>query len=218
MAVVFPSLFSSWIVLLKSWYCFILLLRVLKHVLFSVQSIIEPIVKLSNGIWIFVHFLLHGPICCKWCWPLQRDQLLISSCLKTMFLLLLSFCPCNEFRFIFLNSFFPLKWYFQVFDVKRNIEALQGSDVYPAEQQMLIHQGKVLKDPTTLEENKVAENSFVVIMLTKVNMFFTYGVYLCELRKERKVKERHMETYDSSCWKTSCTKFVVISYFTGNWC
>ncbi|KAB1209828.1 Ubiquitin receptor RAD23c [Morella rubra] len=54
-----------------------------------------------------------------------------------------------------------------VFDVKRNIEALQGSDVYPAEQQMLIHQGKVLKDPTTLEENKVAENSFVVIMLTK---------------------------------------------------
>ncbi|KAI3699117.1 hypothetical protein L2E82_43173 [Cichorium intybus] len=32
---------------------------------------------------------------------------------------------------------------------------------------MLIHQGKVLKDPTTLEENKVAENSFIVIMLSK---------------------------------------------------
>ncbi|KAF2317768.1 hypothetical protein GH714_041073 [Hevea brasiliensis] len=32
---------------------------------------------------------------------------------------------------------------------------------------MLIYQGKVLKDNTTIDENKVAENSFVVIMLTK---------------------------------------------------
>ncbi|KAI5353100.1 PREDICTED: ubiquitin [Prunus dulcis] len=54
-----------------------------------------------------------------------------------------------------------------VADVKKQIETSQGSDVYPASQQMLIHQGKVLKDSTTLDENKVAENSFVVIMLTK---------------------------------------------------
>ncbi|XP_062106296.1 ubiquitin receptor RAD23d-like [Humulus lupulus] len=54
-----------------------------------------------------------------------------------------------------------------VVDVKKNIEAVQGADVYPASQQMLIHQGKVLKDTTTLEENAVAENSFIVIMLTK---------------------------------------------------
>ncbi|XP_076911893.1 ubiquitin receptor RAD23d-like isoform X1 [Bidens hawaiensis] len=54
-----------------------------------------------------------------------------------------------------------------VADVKKNIETVQGSDVYPAAQQMLIHQGKVLKDATTLEENKVAENSFLVIMLSK---------------------------------------------------
>ncbi|KAF3431849.1 hypothetical protein FNV43_RR26585 [Rhamnella rubrinervis] len=54
-----------------------------------------------------------------------------------------------------------------VADVKKNIETIQGSDVYPAAQQMLIHQGKVLKDDTTLEENKVADNSFVVIMLSK---------------------------------------------------
>ncbi|XP_075089459.1 ubiquitin receptor RAD23d-like [Nicotiana tabacum] len=54
-----------------------------------------------------------------------------------------------------------------VADVKKNIETVQGSDVYPAGQQMLIHQGKVLKDGTTLEENKVAENNFIVIMLTK---------------------------------------------------
>ncbi|KAK4360571.1 hypothetical protein RND71_019523 [Anisodus tanguticus] len=54
-----------------------------------------------------------------------------------------------------------------VADVKKSIETAQGQDVYPAVQQMLIHQGKVLKDTTTLEENKVAENSFVVIMLSK---------------------------------------------------
>nr|GMC62607.1 ubiquitin receptor RAD23d-like [Ipomoea batatas] len=52
-------------------------------------------------------------------------------------------------------------------DVKKAIETVQGSDVYPAAQLMLIHQGKVLKDTTTLEENKVAENNYVVVMLTK---------------------------------------------------
>ncbi|KAG4926162.1 hypothetical protein JHK87_051702 [Glycine soja] len=51
--------------------------------------------------------------------------------------------------------------------VKKNIETAQGADVYPAAQQMLIHQGKVLNDATTLEENKVVENNFVVIMLSK---------------------------------------------------
>lgn len=56
----------------------------------------------------------------------------------------------------------------QVVDVKKSIESAQGADVYPASQQMLIHQGKVLQDTTTLEENKVAENSFVVVMLSKV--------------------------------------------------
>lgn len=54
-----------------------------------------------------------------------------------------------------------------VADVKKTIETVQGSDVYPASQLMLIHQGKVLKDGTTLEENKVAENNFVVVMITK---------------------------------------------------
>ncbi|KAG6741971.1 hypothetical protein POTOM_055252 [Populus tomentosa] len=42
-----------------------------------------------------------------------------------------------------------------------------GADVYPAAQQMLIYQGKVLKDDTTLDESKVAENSFIVVMLSK---------------------------------------------------
>ncbi|XP_068490814.1 ubiquitin receptor RAD23c-like isoform X1 [Phaseolus vulgaris] len=54
-----------------------------------------------------------------------------------------------------------------VSEVKKSIESAQGADVYPAALQMLIHQGKVLKDATTLEENNVAENSFIVIMLSK---------------------------------------------------
>ncbi|MBA0751645.1 hypothetical protein Gogos_000557 [Gossypium gossypioides] len=53
-----------------------------------------------------------------------------------------------------------------VADVKKNIETVQGADVYPAAQQMLIYKGKVLKDDTTLAENSVTENSFIVIMLT----------------------------------------------------
>ncbi|XP_020583502.1 ubiquitin receptor RAD23d-like isoform X2 [Phalaenopsis equestris] len=54
-----------------------------------------------------------------------------------------------------------------VAEVKKNIETSQGQSVYPADQQMLIHQGKVLKDDTTLAENNVAEKAFIVIMLRK---------------------------------------------------
>jgi len=52
--------------------------------------------------------------------------------------------------------------------VKKNTETSQGVDVYLITQQMLIHHGKVLKDATTLEENKVVEDNFVVIILNKV--------------------------------------------------
>jgi UV excision repair protein RAD23 len=52
-------------------------------------------------------------------------------------------------------------------EVKRIIESAQGHSVYPADQQMLIYQGKILKDNTTLGDNNVAENSFLVIMLSK---------------------------------------------------
>lgn len=54
-----------------------------------------------------------------------------------------------------------------VAEVKSIIETTQGQSVYPADQQMLIYQGKILKDDTTLESNNVAENSFLVIMLSK---------------------------------------------------
>jgi UV excision repair protein RAD23 len=54
-----------------------------------------------------------------------------------------------------------------VAEVKRIIESSHGQNVYPADQLMLIYQGKILKDDTTLESNKVAENGFIVIMLLK---------------------------------------------------
>lgn len=52
--------------------------------------------------------------------------------------------------------------------VKKNIEDAQGTDSYPCGQQLLIHNGKVLKDETTLSENKVTEDGFLVVMLSKV--------------------------------------------------
>ncbi|CAL5002000.1 unnamed protein product [Urochloa decumbens] len=58
----------------------------------------------------------------------------------------------------------------KVADVKKLIETTQGQNVYPADQQMLIHQGNVLKNETTLEENKVLENDFMVIMLFKTSV------------------------------------------------
>ena len=55
--------------------------------------------------------------------------------------------------------------------VKKNIEEVQGKDNYPWGQQLLIHNGKVLKDESTLEENKVSEDGFLVVMLSKVCLF-----------------------------------------------
>jgi len=63
--------------------------------------------------------------------------------------------------------------------LKKNIEAAQGADLYPASQQMLIHRGEVLEDATTLEENKVAEDDFVVIMLSKVMVLFCHLDCFC---------------------------------------
>ncbi|KAK7349071.1 hypothetical protein VNO77_06135 [Canavalia gladiata] len=54
-----------------------------------------------------------------------------------------------------------------VMAVKKNIEEVQGKDNYPCGQQLLIHNGKVLKDETTLVENKVSEDGFLVVMLSK---------------------------------------------------
>lgn len=55
--------------------------------------------------------------------------------------------------------------------IKKCIEDVQGKDNYPCGQQLLIHNGKVLKDETTLAENKVSEDGFLVVMLSKVAPF-----------------------------------------------
>ncbi|KAJ7532769.1 hypothetical protein O6H91_13G019600 [Diphasiastrum complanatum] len=54
-----------------------------------------------------------------------------------------------------------------VIAVKKQIEDIQGREAFPCTQQLLIYQGKVLKDETTMDENKVSENGFLVVMLTK---------------------------------------------------
>ncbi|KAG5249819.1 UBIQUITIN RECEPTOR RAD23A-RELATED [Salix viminalis] len=54
-----------------------------------------------------------------------------------------------------------------IMGVKKNIEDAQGKDNYPCGQQLLIHNGKVLKDETTLADNKVTGDGFLVVMLSK---------------------------------------------------
>ncbi|ONK65309.1 uncharacterized protein A4U43_C07F35800 [Asparagus officinalis] len=55
-----------------------------------------------------------------------------------------------------------------VADVKKKIESSQGKSLYPSEEQMLIYQGKVLNDSSTINDNNVAEDKFIVIMLKKM--------------------------------------------------
>eukprot|EP00262_Sarcandra_glabra_P006996 TRINITY_DN1955_c0_g7_i1.p1 TRINITY_DN1955_c0_g7~~TRINITY_DN1955_c0_g7_i1.p1 ORF type:complete len:376 (-),score=84.69 TRINITY_DN1955_c0_g7_i1:221-1348(-) len=62
-----------------------------------------------------------------------------------------------------------------VMAVKKKIEDAQGSDHYPCGQQLLIHNGKVLKDESTLEENKISEDGFLVVMLSKSKTSSTTG-------------------------------------------
>ncbi|XP_019447638.1 PREDICTED: ubiquitin receptor RAD23b-like [Lupinus angustifolius] len=57
--------------------------------------------------------------------------------------------------------------YDTIMAVKKNIEDVQGKDNYPCGQQLLIHNGKVLKDETTLAHNNVSEDAFLVVMLSK---------------------------------------------------
>ncbi|KAK1317756.1 putative DNA repair protein RAD23-1 [Acorus calamus] len=60
--------------------------------------------------------------------------------------------------------------------VKKNIEeTTQGKDKYPCGQQLLIHNGKVLKDESTLEENKIDDDGFIVVMLSKSKTSSTSG-------------------------------------------
>ncbi|XP_047084074.1 uncharacterized protein LOC124695248 [Lolium rigidum] len=55
--------------------------------------------------------------------------------------------------------------------VKKKIEEIQGKDSYPRGQQMLIYKDKVLKDESTLDENQVTDDEFLVVMLSKPREF-----------------------------------------------
>nr|BAC76391.1 RAD23-like protein [Arabidopsis thaliana] len=65
------------------------------------------------------------------------------------------------------GSHFEIRVLPTIMAVKKNIEDSQSKDNYPCGQQLLIHNGKVLKDETTLVENKVTEEGFLVVMLSK---------------------------------------------------
>ncbi|XP_074280655.1 ubiquitin receptor RAD23b-like [Silene latifolia] len=65
--------------------------------------------------------------------------------------------------------------------VKKNIEDVQGKDNYPCGQQLLIHNGKVLKDETTLTDNKVSEDGFLVVMLSKSKTLGAVGASSTQL-------------------------------------
>ncbi|KAF3968910.1 hypothetical protein CMV_007249 [Castanea mollissima] len=62
-----------------------------------------------------------------------------------------------------------------VMAVKKNIEDVQGKDNYPCGQQLLIHNGKVLKDETSLADNNVSEDGFLVVMLSKSKTLSSSG-------------------------------------------
>jgi hypothetical protein len=76
----------------------------------------------------------------------------------------------SVFVYEFLHGYILEFFYFalKIMAVKKNIEDSQSKDNYPCGQQLLIHNGKVLKDETTLVENKVTEEGFLVVMLSKV--------------------------------------------------
>lgn len=73
--------------------------------------------------------------------------------------------------------------------VKKNVEEAQGKETYPWGQQLLIHNGKVLKDETTLIENKVSEGGFLVVMLSKVISNSQFSSFKFEVFEIKCVKQ-----------------------------
>ncbi|KAL9670028.1 hypothetical protein QQ045_007579 [Rhodiola kirilowii] len=76
------------------------------------------------------------------------------------------------------GSHFEIK----IMAVKKNIKDVQGKDNYPCRQQLLIHNGKVLKDETTLRDCNVSEDGFLVVMLSKVifvGLFCSLWLEIC---------------------------------------
>jgi UV excision repair protein RAD23 len=55
----------------------------------------------------------------------------------------------------------------KILEVKKKVQESQGKETYPVASQVLIYQGKVLKDDTSVADNSIQESGFVVVMLTK---------------------------------------------------
>lgn len=97
---------------------------------------------------------------------------------KCLLALLTAKMMTRESNLVWSNWFFkPFKsghdvlfFFLKIMAVKKNIEDSQGKNNYPCGQQLLIHNGKVLKDETSLVENKVTEEGFLVVMLSKVTV------------------------------------------------
>ena len=60
--------------------------------------------------------------------------------------------------------------YTNITSCSKSVICSTSQDNYPCVQQLLIYNEKVLKDETTLADNKVAEDGFLVVMLSKVNL------------------------------------------------
>lgn len=56
--------------------------------------------------------------------------------------------------------------------LKEKIEEEKGQDAFPAVGQKLIYAGKILNDDIPLKEYKIDEKNFVVVMVTKVKLFY----------------------------------------------
>ena len=58
----------------------------------------------------------------------------------------------------------------QIADVKAEIEASQGEDLFPKDVTNVIYQGKILKDDATLQDSSVTVQGFCVVMAMKVSI------------------------------------------------
>lgn len=73
-----------------------------------------------------------------------------------------------------------LEFTFKVADIKKLIETTtQGQNVDPADRQLLIYQGKLLKDETTLVEKKVLEDDTMIVLL-KCEVCFMFNELVVE--------------------------------------
>ncbi|ETE73789.1 hypothetical protein L345_00371, partial [Ophiophagus hannah] len=74
-------------------------------------------------------------------------------------------------KLVFAPRFAVQKWWLgtvgSVKALKEKIELEKGKDAFPVAGQKLIYAGKILNDDTALNEYKIDEKNFVVVMVTK---------------------------------------------------